>query len=183
MSSFYTTDCGLMKYVLHVRVHWTTRVTFGYGIILMLSTNVNINSASTWRFGMVLSETLSWAPVCYLTCWLFNDSVVFWKLCYGRCVTSGEVKVAVSAPQSSSTQWGWYIAVVEHDVSYCNYEVSTVWSFDTLHIWRCVSQQLTTYNVFDLFLTRNLMMETLCANLFHSVYIHAHVKGKNQIHE
>jgi hypothetical protein len=96
MSSFYTTFCGRTKLVLRLRVCWTsTTVTFGYGIILILSANVGIKSASASAFGLVSSGTL-WAPICYLTGWLLGDIVIFW---------------------SSSALWGRCPAVVERDVS------------------------------------------------------------------
>jgi hypothetical protein len=68
MSSFYITFCGQTKRVLRVRVRSaSTTVTSGHGIILMLSANVGIKSASASAFGLVSSGTLSWAPICYMT--------------------------------------------------------------------------------------------------------------------
>jgi hypothetical protein len=87
MSSFYTTFCGQRKRDLRVRVCSTsTAVTSGHGLILMLSANVGIKSASASAFGLVSSGSLSWAPICYLTCWLLNDIVIFWKLFYQGCL-------------------------------------------------------------------------------------------------
>lgn len=63
MSSFYTKYCGHTRYVLHVEVPSNTTGTSGCGIILMLPTNVDIKSASTWMFVVVSSETLSWTLI------------------------------------------------------------------------------------------------------------------------
>jgi hypothetical protein len=83
-SSFYITFLEQTKHVLIVRVRWTsTTVTAGHGIILMLSVNVGIKTASA--FGPESSATLSWAPVCYPTGRLMNDIVIFWKV-YRGCL-------------------------------------------------------------------------------------------------
>jgi hypothetical protein len=117
MSSFCTTFCGQTKRVLHVRVCSTsTTVTSGHGIILMVSANVGILSATASAFGLVSSGTLSWAPICYWTGWMLNDIVIFWKLFY-RGYSSCEAEVVVSARRSSSALWGRCPAVVERDIS------------------------------------------------------------------
>jgi hypothetical protein len=43
-------------------------------------------SASASEFGLLSSGTLSWVPNWYLTGWLLNDIVVFWKLSYRSCL-------------------------------------------------------------------------------------------------
>jgi hypothetical protein len=64
----------------------STTVTSGHGIIPMLSANVGIKSGSASAFELVSSGTLSWAPICYLTGWLLNYIVIFWKLFYRGCL-------------------------------------------------------------------------------------------------
>jgi hypothetical protein len=64
MSSFYTNFCEQMKRVLRMRVCSTsTKPTSEHGIILMLSANVGIKSASPSALGLVSSGSLSWAPI------------------------------------------------------------------------------------------------------------------------
>jgi hypothetical protein len=83
MSSFFRTFCGQTKRVLRLRVCSTsTTVTSGHRIILMQSANVGIKSASASALGLLLS----WAPICYLTGWLLNNIVIFWKRFYRGCL-------------------------------------------------------------------------------------------------
>jgi hypothetical protein len=74
MCPFYVTFCGQKKHALRVRMcsPYTT-VTSGHWVILMLSANVDVKSASVSAFGLVMSETLPWAPDSYLTGWLLSD--------------------------------------------------------------------------------------------------------------
>jgi hypothetical protein len=70
MICFYTTFCGQTKHVLRVKVCSTSKkVTSGHRIILVLSANVGIMSAS-----MSASGKWSWDSVCCLTGWLLNIS-------------------------------------------------------------------------------------------------------------
>jgi hypothetical protein len=77
-----TTRCGWVsrtqcsverRSALYTRVRMkSTTVTNGHGTVFVLSTATSV-------FGMVSSCTLSRAPFCYLTGWLLNNTVVFWK--------------------------------------------------------------------------------------------------------
>jgi hypothetical protein len=110
----------------------STAVTSGHGIILMLSANVGIKSASASAFGLVSSGTLSWAPICYLTGWLLNDIVIFWELFYWaacRCASSCFAEVVVSARRSSSALWGRCPAVIERDITR---KVDLTWRVDCM---------------------------------------------------
>lgn len=61
-------------------VYWTlTRDTSGHETVLTPSVNVGIMSASASIFGSELMRTLSQAALCYLTGWLLNNTVIFWK--------------------------------------------------------------------------------------------------------
>lgn len=81
---FYATFCGQMKCVLCVRVcSMSITVSSGHRTILMLSVNVGIKSTSVLVFGLVSSETLSWAPICYLTGWQCPKILIFFNCSSG----------------------------------------------------------------------------------------------------
>jgi hypothetical protein len=73
MSSLPIIFCG-RKSVSVKECSTSTAVNPRHGIILMLSANVGIKSASA--FGLESSRTLSWAPICCLRGWVLNDIVV-----------------------------------------------------------------------------------------------------------
>lgn len=50
------------------------------GIILTLFTSVGIEFISASTCGLILLGTLPWAPICFLTCRLSSDVVIFWKV-------------------------------------------------------------------------------------------------------
>jgi hypothetical protein len=60
-------------------------VTSGHGIILMLSTNVGLKSASASQFGWNYC-TYCRRPICYLIGWLLNGIVIFWNVFYWGCM-------------------------------------------------------------------------------------------------
>jgi hypothetical protein len=106
---------------LHMRVcSLSTTVTSANGIILSLSVNLGIKSASELAFPLESSGILPWAPICYLTGWLLNDIMISWKLLLGLLedvLESCKAEVVVSALQSSSALWRRCLAMVEHNIS------------------------------------------------------------------
>lgn len=50
------------------------KVTSVYAIILMLAVNRCIKSSSGSMFELMVANTKSWSPVCYLTCQQLNES-------------------------------------------------------------------------------------------------------------
>jgi hypothetical protein len=77
--------CGQTKCLLRVRLcPASATFTSAHRIIIMLSPNVGIKSASASAFGLASSGTL-WAPSCYLTDQMLNDIAIFLKLYYQGC--------------------------------------------------------------------------------------------------
>jgi hypothetical protein len=76
-----STHCGCALFTQHSvarKACFTREVVFSvhHGVILMLSANVDVRSASGSAFGLVMSGTLSWAPDLYLTGRLLSDIVL-----------------------------------------------------------------------------------------------------------
>lgn len=86
-------------------------VITGHRIVLILSTSVHMKPGSASACGLKSLGTLSYAPVCYLTCWLLNDRI-FWKLFY-----CSWLKVYLYL-WGTSTPWGTCLAVVEWKVDW-----------------------------------------------------------------
>jgi hypothetical protein len=55
-------------------------------VILTLSANVGIKSASSSAFGLVPSGTFARVLICYITDWLMNAKLIFWKRFYCGCL-------------------------------------------------------------------------------------------------
>lgn len=81
----------------------------------MLPANVGIKSASVLAFGLVLSMTLSWTPICRQAASSWFSGSCSTRAAW-RCVSSCEPEVVVSAQWSSNTLWGRCTAEVQRDI-------------------------------------------------------------------
>lgn len=173
MSSFCTTYCGHTSYVLHVGVPSNTRGTSGCGIIPMLPTNVDIESASTGMFVVVPSETLSWA----LICWHIDCSM---KVSFsGNCAMRVAWNVSLAVKQRV---WFQYHEDSARDAANIQQWLNTTYLTVTRmcplfdHVIICISDidmylKNSWHTMYLTFLKQGTtFMETLCAISFHSVH-------------
>jgi hypothetical protein len=82
MSCFRIIFCVQTNRVLRVRVCSASTSRLWAQVILILSANVGIKSASASALGLKLSKSLSWVPFCNLTGWFLNDITIFLKVLY-----------------------------------------------------------------------------------------------------
>jgi len=117
---FYSKFLVHTKWVLHVRLCSTsTTATSECGIILMLSANVAVESASAPKFQRASSGTLQWDPAAI---WQVDWSVIE---CYGdgsagaalKCASSCEADFVVLERWSASTLVGKRPSMVESVIS------------------------------------------------------------------
>jgi hypothetical protein len=98
----------------------------------MPSAKVAIKSALASDFGLELSRILSWTPLLYITRWLFNDIINFWRMLYEsflKMCLSCKAEIGFLVQWSCSVLLGRYLAVVECNVSR---KLDCIFSYDCM---------------------------------------------------